>query len=230
MKPIAIFYHCLFMHGTPPELRPAAFAIVHEQMSRLQDSGLTEAASEIVIGINGPTSESEDYARLLCPAKARLVFHGPDSFSENLTLVEIEKWAPSHPDWNVLYLHAKGCTHALGSDYLKMSSRWRNCMMEELVYHWKRCLQDLDSGIEAVGCHWLTGQGWDHSQHYFAGNCWWACSSFLATLPSIYKRARITESGIGHPDSRYEAEVWIGNGSRPPIVRDYAHHGLMQCP
>jgi len=230
MKPICIVYHCLFMHGDPPELRPAAFSIVHEQMTQLEDSGLLAAASEMIVGINGPESESREYAGLVIPAKAKLVMHGPKSFAENLTLVEIEKWVPTHKDWYVLYFHTKGATHAIGTDYAAFSAKWRRCMMEELVYGWKRCVSLLDSGIEAVGCHWLTGQGWDHSQHYFAGNFWFAKASYLATLPSIYKRARITESGIGHPDSRFESEVWIGNGPRLPSVRDLANHGLMQCP
>jgi hypothetical protein len=230
MKPITVFYHCLFMHGSPPELKASAFSIVHEQMSRLQDSGLADAATELIVGINGPVEESKSYAAMLIPPKAKLVFHGPDSFAENLTLVEIEKWVPHHPGWNVLYFHAKGCTHDLGTPYSDFSARWRSCMTESLIYGWERCVKDLDRGFEAVGCHWLTGQGHDKSQHYFAGNFWWAKSEFLATLPSIYKRERIKTSGIAAAESRYEAEVYIGNGPRLPVIRDYATHGLMACP
>jgi hypothetical protein len=37
------------------------------------------------------------------------------------------------------------------------------------------------------------------------------------------ERDRIKVSGLKHPDSKYEAEVWLGNGPRVPKIKDY--HG-----
>jgi hypothetical protein len=219
MKPIAIFYHCLFYHGTPPEVRPIAFNIIQEQMAMLQKSGLESAASQIHVGINGG-EESKDLAKLILPSKARPVFHGLQSHAENLTIVEIEKWVRDHPDCYVLYFHSKGCTHEPGP-VLDMRSRWRRCMMIHLVWDWQRCVADLDKGYESVGCHWMEPPKTPPTQYIWAGNFWWAKSIFLRTLPSIYERQRIKDSGIGNVESRYEAEVWIGNGKRPPSHRDY---------
>jgi len=219
MIQIAVFYHSLFFLGEPPVFLPNAYDIVFEQMEALSRSGLEDSASFIMCGINGG-EESERFAKFLLPKKAVKVFHGLKSRSENLTLVELEKWLPGHEDWYVLYFHAKGCTHDPNSDHAKMCACWRPCMMRNLVDQWKRCFVDLNSGFEAVGCHWMTGL-LDGSQNIFGGNCWWAKASFLVTLPSILLRDRIKQSGIQALESRFEAEVWIGNGPRLPKVKDY---------
>jgi hypothetical protein len=221
---IAIFYHCLFYFGDPPDLYMNAVQIVASQMAALKISGLEDAASEIVIGINGG-SESEDVARTILPYKAKLVFHGLQSKSENMTIRVMEKWLPTHEDWLVLYFHSKGATHDIATEYGIFDAKWRECMMTQCVDSWRRCVADLEFA-DAVGCHWLTGQGWDHSQHYFAGTFFWARASFLRTLPSIMDRERIKISGLASAESRYEAEVWIGNGPRLPIVRDYHPGGI----
>ncbi len=193
--------------------------VVNEQMEMLRYSGLLDMASYFLVGINGG-KESADYANLLIPAKATKVLHGLQSKSENLTIVEIEKWLPRINDWNVLYFHSKGATHK-NQQQIFHGDQWRNCMMRHCVLNWRKCIADLDRGFESVGCHWLTGMGSDRSQNYWGGNFWWAKSEFLKTLPSITQRARIKESGINSLESRYESEVWLGNGPRLPIVRDY---------
>lgn len=222
---IAIFYHCLFALGDPPELLPNAYAIVSDQMDKLNRSGLIEAAEEIHIGINGG-EESEDFATLTLPRKAKFHFHGLHSHAENLTLVELERWLPKHPDWYVLYFHAKGATHDAASSYGNGVSRpWRETMMHYLVTNWRQCVADLNAGFESVGCHFMRGMGHDRSQNIWAGNFWWAKAGYLLTLPTIFKRDRIKVSGISALESRYEAEVWIGNGQRLPRVKEYLPSG-----
>lgn len=219
MIQIAVFYHSLFFLGEPPVFIQSAYDIVLEQMAALSRSGLEDAASFILCGINGG-EESELLAKLLLPKKATCVFHGLQSRSENLTLVELEKWLPDHEDWYVLYFHAKGATLDPNSDYGQTCGRWRRCMMTNVVNQWTGCIADMKCGYEAVGCHWMTGL-LDGTQNIFGGNCWWAKASFLVTLPSIFLRDRIKVSGIDSVESRYEAEVWIGNGPRVPRVKDY---------
>lgn len=207
-------------------LEPQAYCIVHEQISWLLSSGLWDAAQQIVVGINGPEEESSQYARLVIPKKAQLVFHGQDSFSENLTLITLELWAKQHPGWDVFYHHAKGATHVPGSQKEQEWTRCRDCMTSHLVGDWKRCVKDLRS-YDAVGCHWMPGQGSDRSQNIFAGNFWWTTSDFIARLSSILLRDRIRTSGVASLESRWEAEVWLGNGH--PRVRDYTNHRYTEC-
>lgn len=222
MIPIAVFYHGLFTHGTPREVYPGAFEIVRQAMHLMQISGLTDAAQEIHACFNGPP-EDEDYAKLVVPPKASILMHGPDSFAENLTIIEIEKWVKTHPGWLVLYFHAKGATHPQGDAYGDgVSKPWRETMLNDLVMNWRRCVSDL-ANYESVGCHFMKGLC-DGTQNIWAGNFWWARSDFLATLPTMYLRDRIKVSGISAAESRYESEVWIGNG-RLPSVMEYRPGG-----
>lgn len=219
---IAIWYHCLFYHGDPLEMRMNAMNIVMEQWEQVRSTGLEEAASEIVIGING-TEESAEIGRLIFPKRATLLLHGAQSKAENLTLVALEEWVKTHPDYAVLYFHAKGCTHPAGESYGEnVSAPWRRGMMADLVGNWRQCVADLAS--HDIACsHWMWNMA-DGTQHIPAGNFLWATSNFIATLPSIFLRDRIKVSGIASAESRYEAEVYWGNGPRPN-VRQYRPNG-----
>lgn len=228
MKPIAIFYHCLFQVGD--KLLPQAASIIWEQMGQLRGTGLLDACSEFHVGINGG-DESHVIANRIIPAKANIVWHGLDSRAENLTMCMMQDWVKTHPGWYCLYHHAKSITHDQSSDYGKFATRWRRCMAKHCVTRWREAVAELDAGLEAVGCHWLTGMGHDKSQHFFAGTFYWVTSDFFATIPSMYERDRIKESGISNIESRYESEVLIGNGPRLPRIKDLeTTHGLGECP
>jgi hypothetical protein len=221
MKPIAIFYHALFVIGDPPKPLPAAFPIVEEQMNSLHDSGLLKAASEFHVGINGG-AESESIANDVLPYKAKVTYHGLQSRAENLTIVMLENWVKTHPGWNVLYFHAKSSTHSPDSDYGKFASAWRKGMMEDVVHNWRTCVEDLKT--HDIACsHWMWNMA-DGTQHIPAGNFLWITSDFAAKLPSIYLRERIKTSGIAALESRFESEVFWGNGPRPN-VKSYRPNG-----
>jgi hypothetical protein len=228
-KPIAVFFHCLFYLGDPPTVRPSAVDVVSGQMQRLTRCGLRDAATEIVCGINGG-QESHHIADMLLPAKARKVYHGLSSRAENLTIVEVENWVKTHPGWNVLYFHSKGATHIPGTPYAAFSARWGDTMMRYVVDNWRQCVSDLEngSGFDIACCHWMWNMA-DGTQHIPAGNFLWVTSDFAAKLPSIFLRERIKTSGIAAVESRYESEVYWGNGPRPN-VKQYLPNGGEGCP
>ena len=215
---IVVFYHCVFVIDGKPLW--SAINVVHEQMKMFKESGLEDAANEIIVGINGG-KESEVYAQQFLPKKAQIVYHGLQCRNENRTLLMMEDWCRDRKfDAACLYFHSKGATHAIDTGYEKnMATPWRNRMMRHCVVDWRRCVLDLNTH-EAVGCHWLTEQGWDKSQHYFAGTFFWVRALFFRTIPSLATRQRIKDSGIDSIDSRYEAEVHLGNGPRLPIVKN----------
>lgn len=236
---IAVFFHCLFQIGDKP--LPLACQIVTEQMQMLRNSGLAQRADEIIVGINGTPVESGQMLEPCgIPKKARVVYHGLESRSENLTIVELERWLPGHEGWYVLYFHAKNSTHGIGSRwegddkdeaYEIQAVKWRNCMMRHCVHKWQRCVDLLTEGYEAVGAHWLTGMTKKRNQHLFGGNFWWSRADFLLTLPSITERACVKECGIGSLGARYESEIILGNGPRLPRIKDLADdHKMWQCP
>lgn len=214
---ILIVYHCLIELGDPPKVLDNAVNIIREQMDALKSSGLLDAASEFIVGINGGDT-SREIASLLIPSKAKIVMHGLQCRNECRTILELEKWLPGHDDWYVLYFHSKGCTHPAGDP---LRTNWRNCSMNHLVRNWRRCVADLDRGNDAVGTHWMQPPRTPPTQYIFAGSMWWCKASFLLTLPSIMERARIKTSGLDALESRFEAEVILGHGSRLPRVKDY---------
>lgn len=220
---IAIFYHCLFHIGNPPQLISNSVPIIYGQMAQLDQSGLLGSCDEMVVGVNGD-QESLKVAKNVFPPKAKLVMHGMDCHNENLTIVEAHKWAQTHPDWAMLYFHGKGVTHAPGSFYGETVSKpWRKGMMEDLVDNWRQCVADLKLGYDIACSYWLWNAA-DGTQHIPEGNFLWARSDFVAKLPSIYERARIKISGIKSPESRWEAEVFWGNGPKPR-VKQYRTRG-----
>lgn len=217
--PIAVFYHCLFVGGDIPHLLPAAPSIIAYQMYALESRGLLDASETMICGINGGT-ESHCLAAALLPEHSIKVFHGLESRSENFTISVLEDWCQRNKDHYVFYEHSKGATHPPNS--IK-STIWRNCMTRNLVTNWRRCVEDLDSGYEVVGCHYMRPPLTPEGQHIFAGNFFWAKANYLATLPRLRDRARIKMSGMGALESRYESEVWLMGGKNIPRLKDY--HG-----
>ena len=217
MNPIAIFYHCLFALGDPPVFLPNAVNIITDQMDHLKQSGLEDAATEIIVGINGG-EESRPIARLLLPSKAKLVMHGLQCRNECRTILTLEQWLPGHEDWYVLWFHSKGATKPPGDP---LATRWRQCMTRHCIFNWRKCVSALDGGYDVAGAHYMHPPATPPGQHIMAGNFWFAKASFLLNLPSIMKRERIKQSGIDALESRFESEVWLGNGPRLPKIKDY---------
>jgi hypothetical protein len=223
MKPIAIWYHCLYVLGDPPKPIAAASWIVAEQMAQIAESGLLDAAAEMHVGINGSDDDESYPLATRIPSKAQVTYHGLQSRSENLSIVMLHEWAKTHPDWFVFYCHSKAATHQIGTPYFNSASAWRRGMMEDLVLNWRQCVLDLET--HDIACsHW----GWnlaDGTQHIPMGNFLWATSNFIAQLPSMFLRDRIKQDGIAALSSRYEAEVFWGNGPRPNVKQYHPNGG-----
>lgn len=214
MRPIAVFYHMMTERRGP--------AIFVEQMKTLKASGLDKQASLIVIGVNGGKG-TIPFVQQHAPATAEIVQHGPLCQTENLTILEVEKFIKESNGSDVLYFHTKGASKIGKDGMVSVCDRWRGCMMRNLVTQWQRCVEDLRTGLDSVGCHWY--QGTHYQGKYWAGNFWWATSEYLSTLPPMSDRPQIKQAGFGSIKSRYEAEVWITRGRVKPKVKDY-HAGF----
>jgi hypothetical protein len=215
--PIVIFHHCLLRLGDPPEILPRAFSILREQMMQLEMSGLINECSEMFVGLND-NEEALDYAQMFVPPKAKFIFHGLASRAENLTVVAMHDYCRKHgSEAYVLYTHSKGSSHAEGVAYgTGVSDPWRRAMMDDMVMNWHTCVDVLNGGMDIVCSRWLWNMA-DGSQHIPIGNFLWTRSSFVSQLPSMHLRERIKTSGIADVESRYEAEVFWGNGKRPNV-------------
>lgn len=214
MRPIAIFYHCLFFIS-PKKALPIAAWIVQEQMDWLYNSGLLKEATELHVGVNGGP-ESKKIVSDRIPHKANVIYHGLNSHSENLTIIMVEEWVKTHPGWDILYFHSKGATKPIGGKEGMMATHWRNGMMSDLVSNWRQCVGALAGGHDIVCSSWLWHQA-GGAQNLPAGNFLWVKSEFAAKLPSIMLAARIQQDGVAALSSRYEAEVYWGNGPKPRV-------------
>jgi hypothetical protein len=222
---IALFYHCVFCLGDPPDISANAFGVVAEQMEVFKKSGLLEVADEFHVGING-AEESQPFADCIIPESALKVYHGIQCRNELRTIMLMQHTMRGRRGWFVFYGHAKGASHPPDD---KMSFNWRNCMMHNLVTNWEICVESLSRGFDAAGCHWKTGQV-DGTQSLFGGNCYWVKSDFLNTLPPIENNRRLPiMGGIDAYASRYEAEIILGSGRKPPKVVDYHPSGPFTC-
>lgn len=233
MSPIAIFYHCLVftdrrVMGAKPSLCPDAVDIITSQMIELNAYELPETATDIFIGVAGG-AESVDVVRPLAHQKAQLMPFGLDAKSETPTIVKLQEYARVNPGHFILYFHSKGASH-VDLEYLKFVTRWRRCMMQNLVIQWRKCVADLESGYDSVGCHWMTNMSPpSHKDSIWGGNFWWAKASFLNTLEPITNRPLIKEHGINAPIARMESERFLGAGPRLPRVKDYHVNGIGAC-
>lgn len=227
--PIIIWFHGLF--SLDGKILPAAIDIIDEQMGQFKTSGLLDAASEMVVGINGGHLESGVFVHRFIPSKATVVYHGAQCHNELRTMLLMEEWTKNNTGQAYfMYCHAKSATHAKGSEYGERVSRpWIRCMMKYCVINWRTCVADLDAGAESVGCHFMRNLA-DGTQNIWAGNVFWVTANFWRTLPSITVRDRIKQSGLDSAESRFESEVAVGNGARCPIVKEYLPQGGQGCP
>lgn len=207
MNPLAVWYHTRIEgNGLNPDF---AASLMAEQMQRLRDSGLADAA-EIFVAVNGDPW----IASALAPAKSTLVDNGPEAESHLPTVVKLGIWVKQHPEHYVCYFHAKGVTHP-GDAF---NRQWRHCMERVVLDGWQRCVKDLEN-LDSAGAHWLTPEKYGSmvTHPFWGGMFFWARASYLSILPPVPDKPTCR-------DDWFLSERWIGTGPRRPKVRDYAPH------
>jgi hypothetical protein len=157
MIKLAVWYHGRISGGDFPEHPDAKVgpqwgrSLFVEQMQFMMAGRLYEHAQEIHIGLNGGKEDQEFVSEGIALKKFQFHFHGEKARSLIPTMRLLQKWLPGHEDWLVCFFHAKGATHA----HDPLTTNWRNCMMEHVIWNWQQCVKDLESGdYDAVGVHW----------------------------------------------------------------------------
>ena len=171
---LAIFYHIA-------QIGLGAF-IYQQQVHRLYASGLIEAADYIHFGVNG------DNELFNVPDKA-IIKRNQNWDEETETLISLRNFCKDNPDYKVLYFHTKGVSKG---DL--QTNAWRLYMEYYTIDKWRECVEYLN---EYDCC------GTDYYNNFFAGNFWWANSSYINTLDD-----KCLES-----DYRLDRELWIGSCS-----------------
>jgi hypothetical protein len=145
------------------------------------------------------------HACMMHAERVRVAAEADEGF-EQVTLRAVREYALEH-DGAVCYAHTKGA-----ADATEFRKAWRRSMTRLVVSDWQVNLAHLDH-FDAVGCHWLTREGFPGFEQefpdgtpFFGGNFWMARCDYLRTLPEPSTR------------SRFDAERWIGLGE--PEVLD----------
>jgi hypothetical protein len=204
MPPIRHYYHCFAGGAWSPPVR--------DHLTALGRAGLDDMAT--TVGLIGSKHDCAMAREMFAYRSRKWVLPEPARWlearegHEQLTLQQIHNDVHNIPgDYAVLYAHAKGSYR--DSD---ANSAWRRSMTARVVGQWEQCVEHLEKGFDAVGCHWVKAEDYREGEEFtgqppfFAGNFWWARSSYLRTLPPPKS------------ESRWDAELWLPSGN--PQVYD----------
>lgn len=204
MKKIAIFYHVLQVNNWKE--------IFVEQMERIKESGLYDAADYIHIGINGsePTEIISRYEKVKIKFNTYLR-------TARQTMTDLHKFSCDNKDYAILYMCNLGVTHYQQPTQIYKDA-WRNYLSYFVIDNWKKCVQKLEQ-YDCVGTQWaeyaFLGENYDVSYSpHFEGEYWWATSEYVITLDVNFMNVEDDNQ------SYYNGEFWIGT-KEPNVFNFY---------
>lgn len=209
-KPIRVFMHLNDM--------PGAFDLLGEQLSRMSESGLLDAAEKVILCSNGNPDSFLPAQQAIADYRQCKWYHTSNRTDlwEYPTLDLVKRNCDStlgDEEFNVCYLHLKGLSK-LGDQRV---IDWRNFMEHYTIDKWQENIAKLDEGYDVVATN-IIQQPWPHS----SGNFWWTKSSYiknkLLQLPNPEKDLKwgtpspYTGAVLDGGNFRYDHEAWIGTG------------------
>lgn len=219
MKPILVFAHNYIDHNW--------HEIVEEQLSKLVKSGLYDNATEIYYGAYANDNfQLYKFINVVkfwdLKNKIRIVIH-PFNDGEKQTMILLQETIKSYPDAYVLYYHTKGITsiqnHAQNIPNLdyKIIESWRHVMEYFNIELWETCISEFEKNeiIDTVGCLYVDWTG-NPYKYFYAGNFWWARSSYLSQLQDMKER-----------DNRMGCELWVGSSEHDWVNLYQSKGGLI---
>jgi hypothetical protein len=164
-----------------------------DHITALNESGLMEALDFVGVGIVG-CDENREAVKSALPPNFTVVIEACSGY-EQITMELIDTSEPAY----IFYAHTKGASNP---DHLR--KMWRDSMTNGTVYGWRLCVELLESGkYDAVGLYWQQ-----QPRYHFSGTFWWATSDYISTL-----------GPLGY-STRFDAEMWIGQGSKGGTFAD----------
>jgi hypothetical protein len=199
--------------------------IISNQIALMEASGLLELIDRVYIGFVLPSSATyleDTKIEGICSLsnKIEVLYQIPyPELYEFLTLSFLQKMSNRmHANAKIFYIHTKGVTKNK-----QCMKDWRSMLEYFVIERWMNCLNGLESN-DVAGINWHLGEGYMGATKkkcggvevtpHFSGNFWWANTSYIKKLPSIYP-------GIGN---KYMCEFWIGKAK--PRVCELWHSGI----
>jgi hypothetical protein len=167
---------------------------VDEHINALKEYELIDSINSFNIGMVGSETNRELVKHKLQEYDVDFsVVAEENSGWEQVTMNKLYEFSQTN-EGLIFYAHTKG-----SHDPSQINLAWRKSMCYFNVVKWKdipNYFQDYD--VDTIGCHWCKNSFW-------GGTYWWAQASYVSSL--------------GYPlnDDRWQAELWIGQGS-PKVI------------
>lgn len=210
MKKLAIFHH-VYQSGDWEK-------IYTDQVVKLQNSGLFDAADYLFLGVNG----NKELPFTLQKTNKTLFNLNNDPPTEFITIKALYDYCSLHKDANVLFIHTKGVnwtsTEKNKNNMIKTrdgefttehiynsTQSWRKYLEYFVIHKWRKCVELLETH-DIVGTEWVQESDIENICYkipHYSGGMWWANSNFIKTLDANFI---IDNMIIG----RYATELWIG--------------------
>jgi len=188
--------------------------ITLEQIELLNSTGLLDV-SEVVLCSHYNEKNFTDLIKYLSYHNPNHNFRHFDEcykdWYEYTTCLELQKECnESTEEFYALYLHNKGSFTQTVGNY-----NWRKYMEYFCIEKWKECVEKLDRGYELVGAAYLDNAQEDENAHYFAGNFFWARSSYIKRCYQLKSPLEVDfqPQMPNQPHLRYDLEPWHASGN-----------------
>jgi hypothetical protein len=204
---------------------PGAFEVMSEQLTLASESGLIDAAEEVVLCTNGNPGSFDAAKQIMNKEEFPNVTFVHTGDRTNLwewpTLNLIKQYCDQTDDeFYVCYFHLKGMSRPTDTTAVD----WRNYLNYWTIEQWEENIAQLDKGMDTVGVNFA-----EHEWPHYSGNFWWARASYIRKLeplthpdkiewnkPSKLLLAKRKGAGGGvvldGGNFRFEHEAWIGSG------------------
>ncbi len=187
--------------------------VVQKLFNKIHESALYDKIDEIRCVVLG-----KDYDdTIFQDPKIKIVYKDDDASVYEFKIMEIIYQDSQKEDFNMLYIHSKGVSHANKDQQIQANvNDWVDMMIYYLIDNHEKCLEKLQE-YDAVGVNLLSVPA-----VHFSGNFWWSKSSHIKTLGPIVDRSYngpefyITSKKDGKYFSVWNSNVWHYGTPYPP--------------
>jgi beta-1,4-mannosyl-glycoprotein beta-1,4-N-acetylglucosaminyltransferase len=169
--PIYMYYHICCISNWKE--------IITRMLFKLKHSGLYDLIKEIRCTVLGEDYDPEFI--FFKDPKIKVRLHSTDvNIYERACLNGMNDDALNE-NFYVLYSHSKGVKHYQSPYTHTNVYNWCEYMHYFTIYKYRKCIEELNNGADAVGCN-LQECG---APLHYSGNFWWSKSSHISKLPKI---------------------------------------------
>ena len=155
---------------------PGAFDLMSEQLTLASETGLLDAAEEVILCTNGNVNNFASAKEVMAEFENVKFVHVSDNTGlwEFPTLDYMKHVVDtSTEEFYICYFHLKGLSR-LGDQRVQ---DWRHYMEYWCIDRWEDNVAKLNEGMDTVGANYVEGP-WAH----YSGNFWWARASYVRKL------------------------------------------------